>query len=84
MCKAIEDMRAEAKAKGRAEGREEGRAEGREEGRAEGNTERILTDLKNVMDSINVSIEEAMEILKIDPLQRQKYAARVKRNMLPG
>ena len=74
MCKAIEDMRAEAKAKGRAEGREEGRAEGR----AEGNTERILTDLKNVMDSINVSIEEAMEILKIDPLQRQKYAARVK------
>ena len=53
MCKAIEDMRAEAKAKGRAEGREEGRAEGREEGRAEGNTERILTDLKNVMDSIN-------------------------------
>ncbi len=55
MCKAIEDMRAEAKAKGRAEGREEGRAEGREEGRAEGNTERILTDLKNVMDSINVS-----------------------------
>ena len=52
MCKAIEDMRAEAKAKGRAEGREEGRAEG--------NTERILTDLKNVMDSINVSIEEAI------------------------
>ena len=61
MCKAIEDMRAEAKAEGRAEGR------------AEGSTERILTDLKNVMDSINVSIEEAM------PLQRQKYAARVKR-----
>jgi hypothetical protein len=30
------------------------------------------------MDSINVSIEEAMEILKIDPLQRQKYADRVK------
>ena len=78
MCKAIEDMRAEAKAKGRAEGREEGRAEGREEGRAEGNTERILTDLKKLMDSINVAIEEAMEILKIDPLQRQKYAARVK------
>ena len=66
MCKAIEDMRAEAKAEGRAEGR------------SEGSTERILTDLKNVMDSINVSIEEAMEILKLDPLQRQEYAARVK------
>ena len=66
MCKAIEDMRFEAEAKGR------------EEGRAEGNTERILTDLKNVMDSINVSIEEAMDILKIDPLKRQDYAARIK------
>ena len=44
----------------------------------EGNTERILTDLKNVMDSINVSIEEAMDILKIDPLKRQDYAARIK------
>lgn len=74
MCKAIEDMRFEAEAKGRAKGREEGR----EEGRAEGNTERILTDLKNVMDSINVSIEEAMDILKIDPLKRQDYAARIK------
>ena len=62
MCKAIEDMRSEAEAKGRADG----------------NTERILTDLKNVMDSINVSIEEAMDILKIDPLKRQDYAARVK------
>ena len=70
MCKAIEDMRFEAEAKGRAKGREEGRAEG--------NTERILTDLKNVMDSINVSIEEAMDILKLDPLQRKDYAARVK------
>ena len=70
MCKAIEDMRFEAEAKGRAKGREEGRAEG--------NTERILTDLKNVMDSINVSIEEAMDILKIDPLKRQDYAARIK------
>ena len=62
MCKAIEDMRSEAEAKGRADG----------------NTERILTDLKNVMDSINVSIEEAMDILKIDPLKRQDYAARIK------
>lgn len=66
MCEAIEDMRSEAEAKGREEGREEG------------NTERILTDLKNVMDSINVSIVEAMDILKLDPLQRKDYAARVK------
>ena len=66
MCKAIEDMRADAKAEGRAEGR------------AEGNTESLVSSIKNVMDSIHVSIEEAMDILKIDPQKRQDYAARLK------
>ena len=58
MCKAIEDMRAEAEARGK--------------------TETTLQAIKNVMDSINVSIEEAMDILKIDPLKRQDYASRIK------
>ena len=66
MCKAIEEMRADAKAEGRAEGR------------AEGNTESLVSSIKNVMDSIHVSIEEAMDILKIDPQKRQDYAARLK------
>ena len=35
-------------------------------------------EVKNVMDSIHVSIEEAMDILKIDPQKRQDYAARLK------
>ena len=70
MCKAIDDMRADAK----AEGIEEGRAEGR----AEGKTESLVSSIKNVMDSIHVSIEEAMDILKVDPQKRQEYAARVK------
>ena len=62
MCKAIDDMRADAKA----------------EGRAEGKTESLVSSIKNVMDSIHVSIEEAMDILKVDPQKRQEYAARVK------
>ena len=66
MCKAIDDMRADAK------------AEGIEEGRAEGKTESLVSSIKNVMDSIHVSIEEAMDILKVDPQKRQEYAARVK------
>ena len=82
MCKAIDDMRADAKAEGIEEGRAEGRAErieeGRAEGRAEGKTESLVSSIKNVMDSIHVSIEEAMDILKVDPQKRQEYAARVK------
>jgi hypothetical protein len=45
---------------------------------ARGKTETTLQAIKNVMDSINVSIEEAMDILKIDPLKRQDYASRIK------
>jgi predicted transposase YdaD len=78
MCKAIEDMRADAKAEGIEEGRAEGRAVGIEEGRAEGKTESLVSSIKNVMDSIHVSIEEAMDILKVDPQKRQEYAAKVK------
>ena len=78
MCKAIDDMRADAKAEGIEEGRAEGRAVGIEEGRAEGKTESLVSSIKNVMDSIHVSIEEAMDILKVDPQKRQEYAARVK------
>lgn len=62
MCKAIEDMRADA----------------RTEGKAEGKAEANVTAIKNVVDSIHVSIEEAMDILKIDPDKRQEYAAMVK------
>ena len=54
MCKAIDDMRADAKA----------------EGRAEGKTESLVSSIKNVMDSIHVSIEEAMDILKVDPQKK--------------
>ena len=78
MCKAIDDMRADAKAEGIEEGRAEGRAVGIEEGRAEGKTESLVSSIKNVMDSIHVSIEEAMDILKVDPQKRQEYAAKVK------
>ena len=52
--------------------------EGRAEGRAEGKTESLVSSIKNVMDSIHVSIEEAMDILKVDPQKRQEYAAKVK------
>lgn len=62
MCKAIEDMRADA----------------RTEGKAEGKAEANVTAIKNVVDSIHVSIEDAMDILKIDPDKRQEYAAKVK------
>ena len=66
------------KAAAREKGLAEGRAQGLAEGRAEGKTESLVSSIKNVMDSIHVSIEEAMDILKVDPQKRQEYAAKVK------
>lgn len=62
MCKAIEDMRADAKA----------------EGRLEGKSEATLAHLKTVMNRLHLSLEEAMDFLEIDPQIRQGYAAKVK------
>ena len=50
-------------------GHEEGRAEGRKEGRAESRAEAI----QNLMDTLNLSIEQAMSALKIPFAERSKY-----------
>ena len=49
---------------------EKGIAKGRAEGRAEG----ILTSLKSLMDTMGLTMEQAMTALKIPELERQKYA----------
>ena len=61
--------------KGRAEGRAKGRAKGRAEGRADG----ILSSIKNLMETMNLSIEQAMAALKVPETERQKYIALLER-----
>ncbi len=81
VCKAVQEMndkarmegreegRLEGREQGRLEGREQGRLEGREQGRLEGREqarlETMLHSVKNLMESLHLSVEEAMSALKI-------------------
>ena len=54
----------------RKEAKEEGRAEGRVEGRAEGRVEATIENLKSIMETFHVSLEQALAGLKIP---KEKY-----------
>jgi len=58
---------------------EKGRAKGRAEGRAEGRADGILSSLKGLMETMDLSIEQAMAALKIPEAERQKYLELLKR-----
>jgi len=56
-------------------GRAEGRAEGRTEGRVEGRVEGTLASIKNLMETLGLSVEAAMNALKVPENERTKYAS---------
>ena len=62
MCKAIEEIR--------EFGREEGLIQGKEEG--------LIISIRNVMESLKTTVEQAMSILKIPEAEREKYASMVR------
>ncbi len=78
MCQAIKEMlqdeRAEGHAEGRAEGHAEGRAEGRTEGHAEGQAERMRQDIMKIMKNLQMTAEQAMDVLEIPEEERSKYS----------
>ena len=79
--KALLDERtllAEAEARGKAEGKAEGIAEGRMEGRMEGIEISEMDSIRNLMEAMKMPVQKAMDILKIDPSKREKYAAMLK------
>ena len=53
--------------------REEGRKEGREEGTETAN----LNNIKNLMESLKISAENAMDLVKIPAEEREKYLAKL-------
>ena len=67
----------EAREEGHSEGRAEGKAEGRAEGRAEGKTEERLSSIRNIMQTLNLTVQQAMEALKIPPEEQTVYASKV-------
>ena len=50
---------------------------GREEGRVEGQQDALVTAIKNIMESLQCTVEKAMEIVKIPQDQRTMYAGLV-------
>ena len=74
--------RAEGIKEGRAEGIKEGRAEGIKEGRAEGLAEGlergIANSLLNVMKTLKMTAEQAMEVLNIPQNEHEKYKTMLK------
>ena len=70
-----EQVKIESAAKGKREGIEigkklgriEGRAEGEAAGEARGDKNRLLQDIRNLMESFNIPAEKAMQALKIKP-----------------
>ena len=69
MCKAIEDIKEEARLQGRLEGHSEGHSEGR--------LEECLQNLKNLMDSTGWTLTQAMDALKIPASERDLLAASI-------
>ena len=70
MCKAIEEIR--------EFGREEGLIQGKAEGITEGQTTERILSIRNVMESLKTTVEQAMSILKIPEAEREKYASMVR------
>lgn len=65
MCEVIEKYIAEGRREGRSEGRREGIREGRREGKAEA--------IRNLMESMSLTAEQAMKALKIPAGEFGKY-----------
>jgi flagellar biosynthesis/type III secretory pathway protein FliH len=61
-----------------AEAKAEGIAEGLEKGRVEGIEISEMDSIRNLMEAMRMPVQKAMDILKIDPSRREKYAAMLK------
>ena len=57
--------------------REKGRLAGRKEGRRQGRAESIIDSIRNIRDSLGLSVEEAMDALKIPENERKNYISKL-------
>ena len=73
MCEVIEKYIAEGRREGIRKGRSEGRREGMRKGRSEGRREGKAEAIRNLMESMNMTAEQAMKALKIPAGEFGKY-----------
>ncbi len=69
---------AEGLAKGKSEGKLEGITEGLAKGKIEGKAEASLANLRRLITKLNMTVDEAMELLEIPKDERAHYAALLK------
>ena len=73
MCKIMEDLREESIQRGFEKGLEQGREEGLEQGLVQARIENI----KSIMDSLQYTAQQAMDLLKIPVKDRSQYMERL-------
>ncbi len=61
----------------REDGLEQGRTEGRAEGHKEGVFKTTLASIRNLMDTLHLTMQQAMDALKIPPSEQEKYASQL-------
>ena len=64
-------------AEGEARGLAEGEARGLAKGEAKGKTEERLSSIRNIMQTLNLTVQQAMDALKIPPEEQAAYASKV-------
>lgn len=77
MCEALRKLMKDEIDKTVAEAVAESREEARAEGRAEGTDNAILSAITNLMDTMKMTAEQAMEAIKVPQADRSKYASRL-------
>ena len=56
---------------------EEAREEGLAEGKVEGKAEERLSSIRNIMQTLNLTVQQAMDVLKIPPEEQAAYASKL-------
>ena len=79
MCNLSQGIVEQGLAKGIAQGMAQGMAQGIAQGRAEGRTEGIfagkLGSIQSMVSELHLTVEQAMNVLKIPPEERASYRA---------
>lgn len=76
------EIREKGRLEGRQEGRQEGRREGRLEGRQEGMESALLSSIRNLTDTMHLTVEQAMSALRVPMEDRARLSALLS-GMLP-
>ena len=69
MCEAVEQWAQEERAQGIEQGIEQGRAQGIEQGRVQGTEQAV----RNIMDSLGLTPQQAMDAMKIPKEEQDKF-----------